>query len=121
MNPVIPIPTVGRTVLYVLSEEEAQQINRRHTDNFSIAERIKEGKWPLGAQAHIGNPVAAGEVYPATVVRQWGGDNPQPTSCVNLKVHLDGTDDLWTTSRSHDPAKTPGTFHWPAIAAATKA
>jgi hypothetical protein len=102
--------TIGRTVLYVLSDEDAKQINRRRTDSGSISDRIKLEKWPLGAQAHIGNPVGAGDIRPAVAVRVFGeGDKPP----VNLQVLLDGNDVYWATSRAEDAAKTQGTWHWP--------
>lgn len=83
---------LGLTVLYTLTSQDAEQINRRRTNPNSIADRIEQDKWPMGAQAHIGNRVYADETYPATVVRQWGPDT------VNLKVHLDGTDFYWAPS-----------------------
>lgn len=110
--------TLGRTVLYVLNEEDANQINRRRTTGQSISDRISVGSWPIGAQAHIGNTVQAGQIYPAVAVAVWdSGDDP----AVNLKVQLDGTDDYWATSRhedkdkAHDDLATPkhGTWHWP--------
>lgn len=100
--------TIGRTVLYRLNEQDAAQINRRRTNGSSIAARIEEGKWPEGAQAHIGNVVQAGEAFPAVALRVWGsGDNPP----VNLRVLLDGNDDLWATSRHEGPDN--GQWFWP--------
>ena len=102
--------TLGRIVLYKLSSDDAAQINRRRTTGASIAERIKNNnlpipeprlggepqevrqKWPLGAQAHIGNSVQPGEFYPMLVTRVWS-----PGS-VNGQVFLDGNDTLWATS-----------------------
>ena len=100
--------TLGRIVHYVLSEQEATEINRRRTDGPSIAARIKESKWPLGGQAHIGNQVEAGQVYPAISVRIWSD------VMANFQVLLDGNDCYWATSRSLDASKAPGTWHWPA-------
>lgn len=101
--------TVGRTVQYTLSEDDAGQINRRRTDGKSIAERIKAAIWPLGAQAHIGNQAEAGQVYPMVVVRTWGD---APGSSVNGQVMLDGNDVFWATSRTEGTQ--PGTWAWPA-------
>lgn len=104
--------TVGRTVLYTLSEQDAAEINRRRTTGQSIAERMKYGDdpqlkaWPAGAQAHIGNSAEAGQVYPAVSVRVWS------PGMVNLQVMLDGTDVYWATSR-HEGTE-PGTWAWPA-------
>ncbi len=108
--------TPGRIVLYVLSEQDAEEINRRRTNPESIRERHVRGVWPAGAQAHIGNPVEPGQTYPAIVVRVWdaGGDiNP----AINLKVLLDGNDDYWARSRLPNELKTEGTWHWPYVPA----
>jgi hypothetical protein len=112
----------GRIVYYVLNEEDATQINRRRTTAHSIAERISAkigtviapgtdtphdfSVWPVGAQAHIGNDVVAGQIVPAMVVAVWGD------VCVNLKAMLDGTDTYWATSRNYHPDKAPGSWHW---------
>lgn len=103
--------TIGRTVLYVLSGEDATAINRRRTDGGSIAARIREDKWPIGAQAHIGNTVSAGNIYPAVAVAVWNDQIENPP--VNLQVLLDGCDAYWATSRHEDIAKSEGTWHWP--------
>jgi hypothetical protein len=105
--------TVGRTVLYTLSQEDATQINRRRTHGASIAERIKEEKWPIGAQAHIGNEASAGQVFPMIIVAVWSDD------CVNGQVFLDGNDQLWKTSVMNastvvDENKN-GMWAWPVI------
>ena|SRR5437868_10229098 len=86
-------PSVGRIVHYMLTEQDAAQVMRRRTDGPSIADRVKEDKWPVGAQAHVGNPVSAGDVYPMLIVWVSAGD------MVNGRVFLDGSDDLWVTSR----------------------
>src|ERR1700689_1422040 len=100
--------TIGRTVHYTLSEQDAAEINRRRTTGASIADRMKlgldrlnherdegvhEGYWPAVAQAHIGNEAAAGQVYPAGAVRVWS------PGMATLSVPLDGTDTYWATSR----------------------
>jgi hypothetical protein len=90
-------PSIGRIVHYMLSEQDAAQINRRRTDGPSIAERIKAGAWPLGAQAHIGNHVSAGDVFPMLIIRVWGESE---SSCVNGQVILDGCDAFWAMSRN---------------------
>ncbi len=86
--------TIGRVVLYTLHESDAEQINRRRTDGRSIAERIAVEKWPLGAQAHIGNSVKAGEQFPMIVTKVWS------PGYVNGQVLLDGNDCFWATSVS---------------------
>lgn len=112
--------TIGRTVHYRLSENDATQINRRRTTGKSIADRMKleldrlnhqrdEGvqafAWPAGAQAHIGNTAAEGDVVPLVVVRV-----SSPTVC-NGQALLDGNDVLWVTS-AHEGTE-PGTWAWP--------
>jgi len=87
-----PSPYIGQIVTYTLSGDDATQVNRRRTNGPSIAERIKQDKWPIGAQAHIGNEVQEGQSYPMIIVRVWS------SSCVNGQVFLDGTDTLWALS-----------------------
>lgn len=89
-------PTIGRIVHYMLNSQDAEQINRRRTTSAAIRERIEADKWPLGAQAHMGNAVEAGQVYPMLIVRVCGDD---PVSAVNGQVFLDGNDIFWATSR----------------------
>lgn len=97
--------TIGRILLYKLTGKDAEEINRRRTNSFKISEAIKEDKWPLGAQAHIGNEVSAGNVFPMVVVAQWS------ENCVNGKVLLDGTDSFWATSVLEGEEE--GTWSWP--------
>ena len=89
--------TIGRIVLFTLSEDSAQQINRRRTSGSSIIARIKKNTddssaWPLGAQAHIGNDVEPGQQFPMMVTKVWS------PGCVNGQVFLDGSDCFWATS-----------------------
>lgn len=94
--------TVGRIVQYVLSADDAEQINRRRPDG----PRGSDGN---GAIVHVGNHAAEGQVYPAVVVRAF---DPS-ASYVNLQVLLDGNDTYWATSRSEDAERLPGSWHWP--------
>lgn len=116
------IPSIGRIVHYRLNAQDAEQIMRRRTCAKSIAERMKVQVsqvetetpilgWPTGAQAHIGNPVAEGDVFPMLIVRVWG---PLAESVVNGQVFLDGNDVFWTTSVG--VGTLPGTFSWPVVA-----
>lgn len=109
------IPTVGRTVLYKLNEVDADVINRRRTTSDSIRQRMtsldarKDGYgWPEGAQAHVGNSVMAGQVYPMVICRTWGSTEE---SAVNGQVFLDGNDTYWATSRVC--GDNPGNWQWP--------
>ena len=97
----------GRIVYFVFGESAAAEVMRRRTTAASIAERIKVVKWPVGAQAHIGNDVKSGDILPAIVLRVWGD-----SGCSNLKVMLDGSDEYWATSVNFDETKQPGTWHW---------
>jgi hypothetical protein len=103
-----PVPTIGRIVHYTLSEQDAAIVMRRRTTGESIAQRIANSQWAEGAQAHVGNDVKAGDVFPMLIVRTWGDT---PGASVNGKVELDGTDVLWVTSRS--VGTVPGTWAWP--------
>jgi hypothetical protein len=85
------IPSVGRTVHLRLSASCAEQINRRRSD--AQANGIRED----GAQAHIGNPVKEGDVFPLLITKVWG-DEPTESTAVNGQVFLDGNDCLWATS-----------------------
>lgn len=97
----------GRIVYYVVSESAAAEIMRRRTTSLSISERLKVLAWPTGAQAHLGNEVKAGDIYPAMVLRVWG-----TSGCSNLKVALDGSDEYWATSVSYEEDKRQGSWHW---------
>jgi len=100
------VPSVGRIVHYVLSEEDVNGINRRRADGESHMSEHRERS--DGSQVHIGNRAVAGAIYPLIITRVWGSD---PTSGVNGQVLLDGNDAYWATSRV--PGETPGTWHWP--------
>ena len=98
------MPSIGTIVRYVLTKDDAEQINRRREDfgAFNRANReaaSEPGEFPgrSGHIGHYGNPAQAGEVCPAVIVRSWGNS---PDAAVNLKVLLDGNDDYWATSRS---------------------
>jgi hypothetical protein len=97
--------SIGRIVIYTLKQEDVDQINRKRTNAYSIAERIKEDKWPIGAQAHIGNQVNLGDKFPMVIIRVWSD------TLVNGQVLLDGNDTFWTTSVSLGVGN--GTWDWP--------
>lgn len=108
---VSPKPSLGRIVIFGLSEQNAAEINRRRTSPYSIGERIKINSnsntiWPLGAQAHIGNEVSAGESFPAMVVSCGLED-----SSVNLQVFLDGNDTYWAQAVEEGDGE--GQWQWP--------
>lgn len=104
---------LGATVHYVLTGDDADDINRRRNDfaAFNTAHRdtaAGAGEFPgrSGHVGHHGNGVREGDVCAATVVRDWGD------ALVNLKVHLDGNDDYWATSKAEGDG--PGFWQAPA-------
>jgi hypothetical protein len=84
----MPVPTLGRIVLYKLSEDDARHIQQQRSHDSTTA-----------------NMSGAGHKYPAVVVSTFGGE------AVNLQVLLDGPDSFWATSR-HEGDE-PGTWAWP--------
>jgi hypothetical protein len=96
-------PTKGRIVLYRLSELDAVQINRRREDfQASLPDNS-------GHQAHVGNHAAAGQEFPAMVVRI--ADFPGHDDICNLQVTLDGNDTFWACSRAEGTDN--GCWSWP--------
>jgi hypothetical protein len=79
----------GRIVYFVFDVESALQVKR---DRFG----------------REGNPVNAGDIYPAMVVRVWD----QEQGLVNLRVFLDGPDVYWVTSVKYDGMREVKTWHW---------
>lgn len=63
-------PSLGRVVLYVLTESDAEAINRRRSQTPAVV----LASWPEGAQRHVGRPVSAGDVFAADVCRVWADD-----------------------------------------------
>lgn len=96
-------PSIGRIVHYTLSEHDADLINKRRKDFLEFVKASEE--YPSdGYQAHVGNPVKGGDVYPAVIVRVW-------PSSVNARVILDGTDDFWACSISEGEGER--SWSWP--------
>jgi hypothetical protein len=95
------IPTIGRIVIYTVTEEDAVKINtrRRHFVAFNENHRttglghfVQEGQpGKTGHMAHVGSTVYPGDEYPAMITRVWDDGE------VNLKVELDGTDNFWVS------------------------
>jgi hypothetical protein len=84
-------PSIGRIVHYTLNEGDVEAIDR-------LTPIVVDG------QRQERNPVAAGHVYPAMVVRVF---DPTVTTA-NLQVFLDGALTYWTTSRTEGD----GAGHW---------
>lgn len=108
-------PTIGRIVHYTLSDTDAQAVNRRRTTGKAIAERIPEGRWPVGAQAHIGRDVAAGEVYPMLITFVPAPKENEMTP-VSGRVFLDGSDELQVRAEqvATGSSDANGLWQWPA-------
>lgn len=98
-------PSAGRIVHYRLSESDAEAVMRRRVA------RPEGAGWPPGAQAHVGNHVAAGDVVPLVVVRVWPDEYGPGIPGVNGQVLLDGTDSLWVTSVREGAES--GQWSWP--------
>ena len=101
--------TIGRIVLYELSDADATQINRRRTSGGEIAARTRKNSdnsthWPIGAQAHIGKPVQGGDIFPMIVTRV-----ESPT--ISGQVFLDGNDCFWAQGVSE--GRGPTCWSWP--------
>lgn len=104
MTPEVTPVTVGRLVLYRLSEQDVEAIKRRRTNAKSISDRLEGGSWPEGAQAHIGNDPQVGDLLPTIVVKVW------ENNMFNGQVFLDGNDTLWVTSVVQ--GSEPGQWDW---------
>ncbi|MEU0213692.1 hypothetical protein ABZ281_00740 [Streptomyces sp. NPDC006265] len=94
-------PTIGRTVHYRASADDAVRINKRRKDAYKSGAYAQED----GTIAHVGNDVSEGQIFPAVVVRVWD------VGTANLQVLLDGNDTFWATSRKE--GEDVGTWHWP--------
>lgn len=101
------VPTVGRIVLYTLSSYDADAINKRRANAVQHLPEYRANK--DGSQIHVGNGVAAGDVFPMVIVRVWGSTL---TSAVNGQVLLDGNDTYWATSVTEGDGD--HNFAWPA-------
>jgi hypothetical protein len=84
----MPLPTMGRIVMYRLTDDDARRIQQQRSHDSTAA-----------------NLARSGSTYPAIVVAAFGDE------ALNLKVLLDGPDNYWATSR-HEGDE-PGTWAWP--------
>lgn len=91
---------VGTQVLYTLTGDDAQAINRRREDYSAFRRRatheVQGESGRNGHQGHFGNAATESQQYPALLVRVF---DPSTTTA-NLQVHLDGNDTYWATSRT---------------------
>ena len=98
--------SVGRIVHYMLTEQDAQAVNRRR-----VAAAEHQTDWVMGGQAHMGNGVRAGELVPMIVAVVWSNEHGPSFDGVNGQALLDGNDSLWVTSAKEGTE--PGTWRWP--------
>jgi hypothetical protein len=92
---------LGKIVIYKLTKEDADQVNRRRITREEIQKQIFLGHWQLGSQAHVGEGVLAGEELPmivTKVVQTAGVDGPGSTA-LSGQVFLNGNDTLYVTGR----------------------
>lgn len=103
---------VGTVVLYTLSNVDALEVNRRRDDWRAHVRSgaLRDFTAATGYQAHVGSTVYAGNTLPAVVVSDADG-------YLNLRVLLDGTDDLWATMRTEGDPGQPGTWAYREAAA----
>lgn len=107
-------PNPGRIVLYRLTAEDVESINRRRDDfNRTMAgdPENKHPAWVPGAVAHYGNRVSVGDYWPMIIVRRWTDEFGPGEHGVNGQVILDGSDTLWVTSVKQGDGN--GTWTWP--------
>lgn len=102
-------PSIGRIVHYRLTAEQATEVNRRR-DDAKLNSDVMRTERP-GYQAHVGNPVYAGEPVAMIVVQVWPNEFGPDHDGVNGQVFLDGNDSLWVTSVKEGDG--PGTWSWP--------
>ena len=93
----------GRIVHYVLTDEDAKQINILYQASMIAKSR-----------QHVGNNVMTGEHFPAIITRVFHNEFGNGEPGVNMQVFLDGNDSHWVVSkRFAQPAELKnGTWHW---------
>jgi hypothetical protein len=104
-------PTIGRIVYFRLTNEQVDDINSRRTTTASIHDRINGGTWPIGIQAHIGNPNAEKEILPMVITKICPDEFGPGKDGVNGQVFLDGNDSLWVKNVGEGVG--PGQWAWP--------
>jgi hypothetical protein len=98
----VSVITIGRRVHYLLTAEQAAQINTWR------AHATEPPAWSgLFFQEHVGSLVIEGDVVPLDVTRVLNVTAGQ----VNGRALLDGNDVLWVTGVFEGTE--PGTWQWP--------
>ncbi len=90
----LPVPTVGRIVLYRVTQNDIEGIMERRKASGGLFN---------------GNPMDEGDAFPFLITEAWTGESPN--KAVNGQLFLDGNDTYWLTSRM--VGEGPGTWSWP--------
>jgi hypothetical protein len=116
-----PGPTIGRILHYRLSKSDADFVNEKR------ALSGQNQHMPThGAQAHSGNGVSEGQIFPLIVTMSWPEEYPEgklgrfdgtrvdlESHCgVNGQLFLDGNDSLWIRSAPQHRMEA-GCWFWP--------
>ncbi|MDP6801123.1 MAG: hypothetical protein QF744_15040 [SAR202 cluster bacterium] len=96
-------PSIGRTVHYRLTEEEALATNKRRADADQNRETMRATR--PGFQAHVGNVAAPGDVVAMVIT------GTVTSHVVNGQAFLDGNDSLWVMAAYEGDG--PGKWAWP--------
>ena len=84
---------IGEVLGYRVTNEQVDRMNGLRIVSRSMDTARLEGKFPQGAQAHIGAASAEGDILPLIVTRITEGANGR--TLVNGQLILDGSDSLW--------------------------
>lgn len=102
--------SAGRTVMYTLSQQDAEEVNRRR-DDFETGMACA---LHIGYQGHVGDPVHPRDVLPAVVIAVY--TNAIMPDLVDLRVLLPGNDVLWAPLRPEGTrAEDTAVWNWPVI------
>ena len=102
-------PTLGRIVFMRLSSEQKSDAESRRISADDVQRNIRDGKWPLGAQSHVGNNVP--DVVPMIVTAVHPDLFGPGNDGVNGQAFLDGNDTLWIIKAAEGVG--PGQWSWP--------
>lgn len=100
-------PTIGRIVIYKITEQQAAQANERR-DAEQWAHGYQKGP---NNKVFSGNRITAGDEVPLIVVRVWPHEYGTDVPGVNGQAFLDGNDSIWITSAAEGSEH--GQWHWP--------
>jgi hypothetical protein len=108
-------PSIGRIVLYSLTFSDAKKINGRRVDGTTVKLLKAAGKWPDGAQAHVGTHVQPYEIYPMIITRVRPHRDVPTLFLVSGQTFLNGSDTFWVEDVYQAEAGMPsmGCWSWP--------